>query len=153
MPPKKEKAEDQEQPTSQAESNGADPAHGSRGIPSTEDFYTSGEAGNVWNVARETIFMPSDDPSTYIPRSVLSLPYLQRYRAMQSRRQRMYTGFSDPQYADWIMLAGSVAIDGRARSEMVAIATGEQKMNFARRGLQNIGDRIKDVTNRETQQQ
>jgi hypothetical protein len=130
---------------------------GSWGVPSSEDFYVTGQGGgNVWNAAKEVITMPFDDPSAYLPRGILTEQYLKAFILMDRRRRRMYTGFSDTALSDLQYIAGTPAIGGVARNQFVQIVSGEQRMNFAQRGvagLQNIGDRIKDVTNRQAPQQ
>ena len=117
-----------------------------RNVPGGDGFYISPDGGNsMYNAAKEVIRFPFDDPSDYLPRTIWTIQDLQNYRAKFSRRQRMYTGWSDPQLLDEIMMAGYISIGGRGRAEFVAITTGEQKLNFMQRAVNGVQDRVKQL--------
>ncbi len=127
------------------------------GIPGGDGFYVSPEGGaNVYNAAKETIRFPFDDPADYLARTIITERDLQNYLLKFSRRQRMYTGWSDPQLIDQMRFAGNISIGGQGRLQFVQITTAEHQRNIMQRALGAMGgvqDRIKQQFNKGEQQQ
>lgn len=119
-----------------------------RNIPGSEEFYTSGGGGgNIYNAAAQTILFPADDPGSYFPRAIITQDELVDHIEMTARTMRMYTGYENPIFTNWLYLAGTLAIGGRARLDFVHVASGARQIENEAKSGRGVGSRLAELSN------